>query len=71
LGRIKRDLGIERRTLVIFMNDNGGTVGCDLFNAGMRGRKGTAQRVCPICWWPARNLFLDRPLCERSAGHRS
>lgn len=36
-------LGIERQTLVIYMNDNGGTAGCEIFNAGMRGRKGTAH----------------------------
>ncbi len=32
---------LERETLVIFMNDNGGTVGAKLFNAGMRGEKVT------------------------------
>lgn len=36
-------LGIDRQTLVIYMNDNGGTAGCDVFNAGMRGRKVTAH----------------------------
>lgn len=35
------DLGIENDTIVIFMTDNGGTAGCKLFNAGMRGTKGT------------------------------
>ncbi|HVA47872.1 MAG TPA: arylsulfatase [Pirellulales bacterium] len=48
--------GIERETLVIFMNDNGGTAGCDLFNAGMRGRKGTARnggaRAMSLWRWP-------------------
>ena len=32
---------IERDTLVIFMNDNGGTAGTQVFNAGMRGQKGS------------------------------
>lgn len=32
---------LDRNTLVIFMNDNGGTHGVDLWNAGMRGCKGT------------------------------
>lgn len=36
-----KDLGIERETLVIFMNDNGGTEGVRVFNAGMRGSKVT------------------------------
>jgi arylsulfatase len=48
--------GIERETLVIYMNDNGGTVGCDVFNAGMRGRKGTAHnggtRAMSLWRWP-------------------
>jgi arylsulfatase len=48
--------GYERDTLVIFMTDNGGTVGTKTFNAGMRGAKGTAfeggTRV-PAFWrWP-------------------
>lgn len=33
--------GIERDTLLIFMNDNGGTQGVTIFNAGMRAQKGT------------------------------
>jgi arylsulfatase A-like enzyme len=33
---------LEKDTLVIFMNDNGGTAGCKIFNAGMKGTKGTA-----------------------------
>src|SRR5262249_2164788 len=40
LDRLK-EWGIERDTLVIFMNDNGGTAGVSVFNAGMRGSKGT------------------------------
>lgn len=50
------DLGIEKETLIIFMTDNGGTGGCDLFNAGMRGRKGTPYlggiRVPCFFRWP-------------------
>jgi arylsulfatase A-like enzyme len=33
--------GIADNTLVIFMNDNGGTAGVRVFNAGMHGSKGT------------------------------
>jgi arylsulfatase A-like enzyme len=40
LGELK-DWGIERDTLVIFMNDNGTAAGEGVFNAGMRGKKGT------------------------------
>ena len=34
--------GIERETLVIFMTDNGTAKGAAVFNAGMRGQKGSA-----------------------------
>jgi arylsulfatase len=48
--------GIERDTLVIFMNDNGGTKGVKLFNAGMRGAKVTAwlggTRSSSFWRWP-------------------
>ncbi len=36
--------GIDRETLIVFMNDNGGTVGTKRFNAGMRGAKVTVWR---------------------------
>jgi arylsulfatase A-like enzyme len=42
VGRIMaklRELEIDKDTLVILMNDNGGTVGVELYNAGMRGAK--------------------------------
>ncbi len=47
--------GLERDTLVVFMNDNGGTVGTNKFNAGMRGSKGTVWRggtrgACFLRW---------------------
>ena len=34
-------LGIAKDTLIVFMNDNGGTAGTKVFNAGMRAQKGT------------------------------
>ncbi|WP_395142063.1 arylsulfatase, partial [Armatimonas sp.] len=43
LERLKA-LGIERETLVIFMNDNGGTAGVKVFNAGMRASKNTVYQ---------------------------
>jgi arylsulfatase A-like enzyme len=45
VGRLLAKLdewGIAKNTLVIFMNDNGGTAGVNVFNAGMHGAKGTA-----------------------------
>ncbi len=53
-----REWGLERDTLVIFMNDNGGTVGTGLFNAGMRGSKNTpwlgGTRAASLWRWPGR-----------------
>lgn len=50
------ELGIDQNTLVIFMNDNGGTVGTRVFNAGMRGAKGTpwrgGTRAASFWRWP-------------------
>lgn len=43
LGRLS-EWGIERDTLLIYMNDNGGTAGVRVFNAGMRAQKGTPYR---------------------------
>lgn len=51
-----RDWGIDRDTLVIFMNDNGGTAGVGVFNAGMRGSKVTpwlgGTRAASFWRWP-------------------
>jgi arylsulfatase A-like enzyme len=44
VGRILSKLdewGISKNTLVVFMNDNGGTAGVRVFNANMHGAKGT------------------------------
>lgn len=50
------ELGIEQNTLVIFMNDNGGTVGNRIYNAGMRGAKGSpwrgGTRAASFWRWP-------------------
>ncbi len=57
--------GIERETLVIFMNDNGGTVGTSVFNAGMRGKKVTpwlgGTRAASFWRWPGEITPGDRP----------
>jgi len=60
VGRLLAKLqewGIEQDTLVVFMNDNGGTAGCHVFNAGMRGEKCTAweggTRAASFWRWPA------------------
>lgn len=56
--------GLDTTTIIIFMNDNGGTLGVDLYNAGMRGCKGSAwfggTRAMSFWRWPghiaSRNL---------------
>jgi arylsulfatase len=57
LLRKLRDWGLEDDTLVIFLTDNGGTAGTRIFNAGMRGAKGTpyqgGTRVPSFWRWPA------------------
>jgi arylsulfatase len=49
-------MGVSKDTLVIFMNDNGGTAGVKVFNAGMRGPKGTPYmggiRAMSFWRWP-------------------
>ena len=59
IGRLLAKLdewGIAQNTLVIFMNDNGGTAGVKVFNADMRGQKGTAwlggTRASSFWRWP-------------------
>jgi arylsulfatase len=48
--------GLTRDTLVIFMTDNGGTAGANIYNAGMRGSKNTpyqgGTRVPSFWRWP-------------------
>lgn len=65
-----RNWGIEDRTLVIFMNDNGGTAGVKVFNAGMRGSKGTAwlggTRANSFWRWPGTIQPND---CHALAAH--
>jgi len=55
LARLK-EWGIEQQTLVVFMNDNGGTAGVKVFNAGMRGAKGQpflgGTRASSFWRWP-------------------
>ena len=59
-GRLMTQLdesGLTRNTLVIFLTDNGGTMGTEIFNAGMRGKKVTpyqgGTRVPSFWRWPA------------------
>jgi arylsulfatase A-like enzyme len=65
-----RALGLEQNTLVIFMNDNGGTGGVRTFNAGMRGQKGTpwlgGTRAASFWRWPGKLAPAD---CDALTAH--
>jgi arylsulfatase A-like enzyme len=62
--------GIAKDTLVIFMNDNGGTAGVKVFNAGMHGAKGTAwiggTRASSFWRWPGSLVPGD---CDALTAH--
>jgi arylsulfatase A-like enzyme len=64
------ELGVERDTLVIFMNDNGGTAGTKIHNVGMRGQKVTVYRGgtrgASFWRWPG---TLKPGDCDRLAAH--
>ena len=58
--------GIRENTILIFMTDNGGTVGVPHFNAGMRGKKGSlydgGHRVPFFIRWPAADWIGGREI---------
>lgn len=62
--------GIARDTLFIYMNDNGGTAGTKIFNAGMRSTKGTpwlgGTRAISYWSWPGTLTPAD---CKALTAH--
>ena len=59
VGRLLKQLddwNLTQKTLIVFMNDNGGTNGVKVFNAGMRGQKVTpwlgGTRASSLWRWP-------------------
>jgi arylsulfatase A-like enzyme len=63
VGRLDEFLsanGLRDNTIVIFFNDNGGTAGVNLYNAGMRGHKTEyyegGHRAACFLRWPAGKL---------------
>jgi arylsulfatase len=71
MGRLEEMLsrtGLRENTILIFMTDNGGTVGVRYYNAGMKGGKVTlwdgGHRVPMFLRWPAGKLGEPRDVDE-------
>ena len=64
LDRRLTELGIRDDTLIVLMNDNGTSKGETIFNAGMRGKKGSnyegGHRAICFIRWPEGNLGKPR-----------
>lgn len=41
LDKWLQEKGVKNNTILIYMNDNGATIGTEVYNSGMRGRKGS------------------------------
>jgi len=73
IGRVMqklKDWQLEQNTLVVFMNDNGTAAGHKVYNAGMRGAKGSAwvggTRASAFWRWPQK---LNPGDCAALAAH--
>lgn len=68
LDAFLRENGLAENTILIFMTDNGGTAGVQVFNAGMRGRKielyEGGHRVPCFIRWPDGNLREPGDIAE-------
>jgi arylsulfatase A-like enzyme len=71
MGRLEaflRETGLWDNTILVFMTDNGGTVGVPIYNAGMRGRKvdlwDGGHRVPCFIRWPAGELRAPGDIAE-------
>lgn len=71
LRALLRDEGLERNTIFIFTTDNGTAAGHRVFNAGMRGNKGSeydgGHRVPLFIYWPDGKLTGGRDVTELTA----
>ena len=74
VGRIRaflREEGLEENTIFIFTTDNGTSSGARVFNAGMRGKKGSefdgGHRVPFFVQWPAGKLGGGRDVSPITA----
>ena len=64
------ETGLKGNTIVVFLTDNGSTMGQDYFNAGMRGKKTQlwegGHRVPCLIRWPAGDIGDPRDISELS-----
>ncbi len=74
IGKLRDALeasGQAENTILIFMTDNGGTAGVEIFNAGMRGSKGSpydgGHRVPFFFHWPAGGIQLGTDVADITA----
>ena len=74
LGRLRQFLaeeGLAENTILIFLTDNGTSGGDRVFNAGMRGKKGSqyegGHRVPCFVHWPAGSLAAGSDVQQLSA----
>jgi len=75
LGRLRKYLSennLSENTIVIYLTDNGTAGGGDVFNAGMKGVKGSVyeggHRVPCFIQWPAKNLNTGTDI-DRMTSH--
>lgn len=70
LDRYLESAGLQQNTIVVFLTDNGSTMGADYFNAGMKGKKTTlwegGHRVPCFIRWPKGRLGRPRTVGELS-----
>jgi len=68
LDKWLEDNNLKDNTIVVFMNDNGGTGGIKVYNAGMRGQKGSVydggHRAVCFVRWPDGRLGQPRTITE-------
>ncbi|MGC6464291.1 MAG: arylsulfatase [Akkermansiaceae bacterium] len=64
--KLLADLGVAENTIFMFTTDNGTATGAKIFNAGMRGQKGSeydgGHRVPMFIHWPAAGLNQHREI---------
>jgi arylsulfatase A-like enzyme len=70
LDRYLESAGLQKNTIVVFLTDNGSTMGADYYNAGMKGKKTTlwegGHRVPCFIRWPNGRLGRPRTVSELS-----